>query len=213
MSAASSCTDGTKRRPTRARIRCWRSNDVVESPCSAAPHRDGTLSQSLRSSGATIAASSSIVSTSALMRRAASWSWRIRLPKLSSVHAILDPGEVGRSRARNGIEIDDHQHAVDGHIGAEGVVGQTERRIVDDAAVPIRHAVDLGPRKPGRQARAGHAHDAIRSGGGHVRPPVGEFRIVAALHVGRGHREVVGLAWAPQSRRNVPAFASSGRVS
>src|SRR5438132_6121404 len=70
------------------------------------------------------------------------------------VHAILDRGEVAWQPRAQGIEIHHDEHAVDIGIGAEGVNGQAERSIVDETAIPMRHALDLGPRKSRRQAAA-----------------------------------------------------------
>ena len=70
------------------------------------------------------------------------------------VHAILDHGEVARQSRTQGIEIHHHQHAVDFSIGAESVDRQAERGVVDQTAIPMRHAVDLGPWESRRQAAA-----------------------------------------------------------
>src|SRR5215218_6239084 len=63
------------------------------------------------------------------------------------VHPVLDLGEVLRQAGAERIEVHDDEQALALRIVGEGVDGVAERRVVDEAAVPIRRAADLHPRK------------------------------------------------------------------
>src|SRR5215207_7783099 len=70
------------------------------------------------------------------------------------VDPVLNLGEVLRQAGAERIEVHDDEAPVGVRIVREGVDGVAERRVVDEAAVPIRRAADLDPRKLRRQASA-----------------------------------------------------------
>jgi hypothetical protein len=106
------------------------------------------------------------------------------------VQAVLDRGEVAREPGTQGIEIHHHEHAVDVGIGAERVDRQAERGVVDNTAIPMRHAVDLGPRKSRRQAAARQHVARFDLRRGHLSERLVDERPQRAGHdLDRGHRE------------------------
>ena len=70
------------------------------------------------------------------------------------VHPVLDLGEVLRQAGAERIEVHDDEAPVGVRVVREGVDGVAERRVVDEAAVPVRRAADLHPRKLRRKASA-----------------------------------------------------------
>ena len=70
------------------------------------------------------------------------------------VHPVLDLGEVLRQAGAERIEVHHDEAPVGVRIVREGVDGVAERRVVDEAAVPVRRAADLHPRKLRRKASA-----------------------------------------------------------
>src|SRR5215211_6860989 len=70
------------------------------------------------------------------------------------VDPVLNLGEVLRQAGAERIEVHDDEAPVGVRIVREGVDGVAERRVVDEAAVPIRRPADLDPRKLRRQASA-----------------------------------------------------------
>ena len=106
----------------------------------------------------------------------------------------MTSNSVVGSGAALGKQIHDHEQPPHILVDAEGVDRVGERRIVDDAAVPIAARVlallDFGPGKLRRQAAA--RQHVLRLDGralGLVELLVGEALQHAALHIDRGHHE------------------------